>query len=79
LCEGTVQGLDRSTQVSYEEMLRDIKYVLDTNTQGLRIVPDNNPMGTPWNINCFTDSVNDPVTQNSITGYDIYVHGLPVV
>ena len=73
--------LDGATQGSYKEMLRVIKYVLDTKTLGLKIEPDNKPKGTPWNIVCFTDSdyATDPVTRRSVTGYVIYVHGVPVV
>jgi len=65
----------------HKEMLRVIKYVLDTRTQGLKIAPNNKTIGTPWSITCFTDSdyANDPVIRKSITGYVIYVHGVPVV
>ena len=73
--------LDGATPGSYKEMCRVIKYVLDTKELGLKIVPDNLPKGTPWNITCFTDSdyATDPVTRRSVTGYIIYVHGVPVV
>ena len=71
--------LDGSTEASYKEMLRVIKYVLDTKAMGLKIWPTltNNE---PWKISVFTDSdyAGDPVTRRSVSGYVIYVHNVPV-
>ena len=71
--------LDGSTEASYKEMLRVIKYVLDTKTLGLKIEPTMTK-GEPWDIVCFTDSdyASDPVSRRSISGYIIYVHGIPI-
>ena len=64
---------------SYKEMLRCIKYVLITRTYGLKLWPDMRS-DKSWEITCFTDSdyASDPVTRRSVSGYIIYVHGVPV-
>ena len=71
--------LDGSTPASYKEMLRVIKYVLDTRTLGLKLCPKGK-LNEPWNITCFTDSdyAGDGQTRRSVSGYIIYVHGVPV-
>ena len=60
-------------------MLRCIKYVLDTKSLGLKIWPKGNK-SEPWEIICFTDSdyASDPETRRSVSGYIIYVHGVPI-
>ena len=47
--------LDCSTYHSFKEMLRVIKYVLDTKDFGLKIVPkfEENEV---WELTCYTDS-----------------------
>ena len=47
--------LNCSTEGAYKEMLRCIKYVLDSKTLGLKIwhIGDRSE---PWEIVCFTDS-----------------------
>ena len=71
--------LDCSTNGAYKEMLRCIKYVLDTKSLGLKIWPIGNK-SEPWEIICFTDSdyASDPETRRSVSGYIIYVHGVPI-
>ena len=71
--------LDCSNMASYKEMLRCIKYVLNTRTYGLKLWPDMRS-DKSWEIICFTDSdyASDPVTRRSVSGYIIYVHGVPV-
>ena len=71
--------LDGSTPASYKEMLRVIKYVLDSRQLGLRLCPSGE-RNEPWNITCYTDSdyAGDSQTRRSVSGYIIYVHGMPV-
>ena len=60
-------------------MLRVIKYVLDTRNLGLKLCPTGSKE-EPWNIVCFTDSdyAGDEQSRRSVSGYIIYVHGMPV-
>ena len=60
-------------------MLRCIKFVLDSKTKGLLIWPSR-IANEPWDIICYTDSdyASDPETRRSVSGYIIYVHGVPV-
>ena len=71
--------LDGCNRAAYKEMLRVIKYVLDTKTLGLKMSPTGT-IGDPWTIECFSDSdwATDPETRRSISGYIIYVHGVPI-
>ena len=62
--------LDGATEGSYKEMLRIIKYVLDSRHLGLRIEPEGR-VGSAWNIVAYTDSdyATDPETRRSVAGY----------
>ena len=73
--------LHGTTDCAFNEMLKIIKYVLDTKNLGLRIEPDSKPPGSPWRITCYSDSnyANDPETRRRVSGYIGYVHGVPVV
>ena len=73
--------LDGTTDCAFNEMLRIIKYVLDTKNLGLRVEPDNKPPGSPWQITCYSDGnyANDPETRRRVSGYIVYVHGVPVI
>ena len=77
--------LDGSTETSYKEMLRVIKYVLDTKDMGLKIEPtlpndNNNSRDEPWDLKCYSDSdyAGDPDTRRSVSGYILYVKGVPI-
>ena len=71
--------LDFSTEESYKELLRIIKYVLDTKQLGLKLKPTGE-RNEPWQMECFTDSdyAGDPVSRRSVTGYIIYILGVPI-
>lgn len=71
--------LDGPTEAAYKEMLRVIQYVLTTKDTGLKISPTIKP-GQPWDIVCFTDSdwATCTDTRRSISGYVIFVHGVPI-
>ena len=71
--------LDSPTPASYKEMLRVIKYVLDTKEYGLRVHPTK-AADEMWELICFCDSdyATDPDSPKSVTGYVLYVKGVPV-
>jgi len=73
--------LDGPTELSYREMLHCVKYVLDSKDLGLRLEPNGTPIGDPWDIVCYSDSdwAGDPANRRSVSGYIIYVHGVPIV
>jgi hypothetical protein len=73
--------LDGSTEASFKEMLRVIKYVLDTKEMGLRIEPKLlKSADEPWDLVCYSDSdyAGDPDTRRSVSGYILYVGGVPI-
>ena len=66
--------LDCYTEGIYKEILRCIKYVLDSKKLGLKIwLIDNR--SKPWEIVCFTDSdyASDPDTGKYVSGYIMLV------
>ena len=71
--------LDSPTPASFKEMLRVIKYVLDTKEYGLRVHPTV-AKDECWELVCFCDSdyAGDPDSRRSVTGYVLYVKGVPV-
>ena len=71
--------LDGATQASFKEMLRIIKYVLDTKDMGLKMEPTSHQDG-PWELICFSDSdyAGDADTRRSVSGYILYVRGVPI-
>ena len=74
--------LDGPTELSYREMLHCVKYVLDLKDLGLRLKPNGTPKGDPWSIIvCYSDSdwAGDPANRRSVSGYIIYVHGVPIM
>ena len=64
---------------AYKELLHVIKYVIETENLGLRLEPTGNS-NKPWEIICFNnnDYVGDPVSRQSISGFILYVFGIPV-
>mgnify|MGYP000574595511 CR=1 FL=1 len=66
--------LDCPSKASYKEMLRSIKFVLDTKHFGLHMWPF---LGKdlPWELLCFTDFdySGDPDSKRSVSGYIIFI------
>jgi len=71
--------LDGATDMAWKELLRAIKYVLDTKDRGLRICPTEG-RDLPWILILFCDSdyAGDPNTRRSDSGYILFVKGVPV-
>ena len=72
--------LDCSTKTAFKELLRMIKYVLDTEDLGLKISPKIQDSRKPWDLVCYSDSdyAGDPDTRRSVSGYVLFVQGVPV-
>ena len=70
--------MDGATMGTYLEMLRVVKFVLDTRNFCLKIHPKFD--GTKWNLKVFCDSdwAGDPETRISVTGFIVYLQNVPV-
>jgi Reverse transcriptase (RNA-dependent DNA polymerase)/gag-polypeptide of LTR copia-type len=70
--------LDGATPVAYKEMMRLIKYVLDTKDRGLKVAPT--PTKLEWDMLVYSDSdwAGDKDDRKSISGYMIFLNGVLV-
>jgi hypothetical protein len=70
--------MDGVAMGTYLELLRVIKFVLDTKKFCLKIQPKIDD--SSWNLKGFCDSdwAGDPETRISVTGFTIYLQGAPV-
>ena len=61
--------MDGATEVGFKELLRVVKYVLDTHLYGLLLKPKK--YTKMWNITAYTDSnwAGDKETRISVAGY----------
>ena len=73
------KALDGVTPKAMHEMKRVIKYVLDTKELALRVKPILD-IKDGWSMVAFTDSdyATDPETRISISGYVLYLMGVPI-
>jgi hypothetical protein len=71
--------MDSATWGAYNELLRVIKFVIDTKTFGLKVQPklDNN-LGCNLKIFCDSKWAGDPETRVSVTGFIIYLLNVPI-
>ena len=71
--------LDSATGEAYNEMLRVIKFVLDTHDLGLRMILTEG-RDLPWVLvlYCDSDYAGDPDSRKSVSGYILFVRGVPV-
>ena len=73
------KALDSPSPAAYKEMLRVIKYVLDTRNLALKVAPTD--VGTnEWKIIAFSDSDfgGDKETRISIAGFILYLMDVPI-
>jgi hypothetical protein len=70
--------MDRATNGTYQEMLRVVKFVLDTKNYCLKIQP--NFYRKNWKLKVFSDSdwAGDPETRISVTGFIVYLQNVPI-
>ena len=67
------------SQAAYKEMLRVIKFVIDTKNLGINVAPTL-IINNEWNIEGFSDSDfgGDKDTRISVAGFIIYLMGVPI-
>ena len=67
--------LSSPNHAAYKEMLRIIKYVLDTPLRGLKLSPT---VSKEWKVVIFTDSdwAGDKDTRKSVSGYMVFLCGV---
>jgi len=72
--------LNGANLAQYKEMLRLCKFVLDTKTLGLKMVPTLGEDKEPWDLECFSDSdyAGDPDSRRSVSVFILYVCGVPI-
>ena len=72
--------MNGANEASYKEMLRVAKFVMDTEHLGLRVQPDTSDL-TNWKLMMYSDSdwAGDKQTRRSITGFILFLMGVPVL
>jgi len=72
------KSMDGATEVGFQELLRVIKYVLDTEGYGLKLEPKKDT--EMWSITAFSDSdwAGDKQSRISVSGYVLYFCGVAV-
>jgi Reverse transcriptase (RNA-dependent DNA polymerase) len=73
--------MDKATEAAYKEMLRVVKFVLDTRDFGLLLCPEALSGDGSWHMTVYSDSdwAGDPENRRSISGYIIFLLGCPLV
>ena len=73
------KALDSPSLAAYKEMLRVIKFVLDTKILGIKVAPTD-LVNDEWTIVAFSDSDfgGDKETRISVAGFIIYLMGDPI-
>ena len=71
------KNMDKANYANYKEMLRIIKFVLDTQDYGLKFDPTKDHL---WKLEGMSDSdfATDKMTRTSVTGFIIYFKGIPI-
>jgi len=74
------KALDGANMSTYKELMRVIKFVLDTKSYSLKVKPKIEGKDQPWSLTIFTDSnyAGDSDTHISVTGFCIFLLGIPV-
>jgi len=66
---------------AWKEMLRVIKYALDTKEYGLKLnVKRDNRANGKWELTCYSDGdyAGNPDTRRSISGHVLFLNGIPI-
>jgi len=74
------KALDRANEAAFKELKQVIKFVLDTEDYGLKIEPRFEDANGLWTMTVFCDSdyAGDLDTRISVTGYCIFLMGVPI-
>lgn len=81
---------DKASPAAYKELLRVIKFVLDTKTLGLKIEPKTGILDVldhksskseGWVVYAYTDSdwAGDKDNRISVSGFVVFLHGVPIL
>ena len=70
--------MDKATMGTYLEMLRVIKFVIDTKNFGLRVQPESKLKNWSLRVFCDSDWAGDSETRISVTGFIVYLMNVPV-
>jgi hypothetical protein len=73
--------MDGATEAAYKEMLRVIKYVMDTKEWGLKFEPILPKGKMKWDVVVYSDSdwAGDKNNRRSISGFILYLCGVPIM
>jgi len=68
-------------EAAWKELCRIVKFVIDTKEYGLKIKPKLEEFDKSWTMTIFSDSnyAGDNDTRVSVTGYCIFLLGVPIV
>ena len=74
------KALEGTSPAAYKEMLRVLKYTIDTKDLALHIKPKWDGNNTKWSMVAYSDSdfAGDKETRISIAGFVIYLLGVPI-
>ena len=74
------KALDGTSAAAYKELMRVLKYVMDTKHLSLKMEPKMDKEGTGWSIVAFSDSdyAGDSETRISVAGFILYLLGVPI-
>jgi hypothetical protein len=74
------KALDGTSPAAYKELMRVLKYVMDTRRLSLKMKPEKENKETGWSMVAFSDSdyAGDSETRISIAGFILYLLGVPI-
>jgi hypothetical protein len=74
------KALDGTSPAAYKELMRVLKYVLDTKNLSLKMHPEKQDENMQWSIVAYSDSdfAGDSETRISIAGFILYLMGVPI-